>query len=169
MANLPILPEGQRWVPGYEGAYSAHPNGKVFSWKGKGGAREIGGVGRHGRVSVCLSMGGKRWQAARSAVILTAFVGPRPTIPGKMVDACHNNGDCTDDRLENLRWDTRQANILDAVRHNIKNISWKILPAQRDQIVSLYARGGSTQAEIAAIYGVSQATVSHITTGVTHT
>lgn len=56
-------------------------------------------------------LGGK-WIDGHVAV-LTTFVGPRP--PG--MEACHNNGDGLDNRLENLRWDTRSANILDKIRH----------------------------------------------------
>ena len=43
--------------------------------------------------------------------VLKAFVGPCP--PG--MEACHNNDVRQDNRLENLRWDTRSANHIDAV------------------------------------------------------
>ena len=42
-------------------------------------------------------------------VILTSFTGPCPA--GK--EACHNNGNPADNRIANLRWDTRQANRRD--------------------------------------------------------
>jgi hypothetical protein len=41
------------------------------------------------------------------------FVGPAP----EGMEGCHYNGDPTDNRLENLRWDTRKANVADAIRH----------------------------------------------------
>lgn len=44
---------------------------------------------------------------------MEAFVGPCP----EGMEVCHNNGDCTDNRLENLRYDTKSANMLDRVRH----------------------------------------------------
>jgi hypothetical protein len=44
---------------------------------------------------------------------LEAFVGPCP--PG--MEGCHNNGDGLDNRLSNLRWDTKSANSRDSVRH----------------------------------------------------
>lgn len=46
-------------------------------------------------------------------VVLTAFVGPCPD----GMEGCHNNGNPTDNRLENLRWGTRSENSRDTVRH----------------------------------------------------
>ncbi|MGO1563156.1 MAG: HNH endonuclease signature motif containing protein [Actinomycetaceae bacterium] len=46
-------------------------------------------------------------------LVLEAFIGPCP----EGMEACHNNGNRTDNRLENLRWDTRLANAHDAIRH----------------------------------------------------
>jgi len=45
-------------------------------------------------------------------LVLTVFHGPPP--PG--LEACHINGDTSDNRIENLMWDTHAANISDAVR-----------------------------------------------------
>ncbi len=45
--------------------------------------------------------------------VLLAFVGPCP----EGMEACHNNGDPLDNRVENLRWDTRSNNTLDKVAH----------------------------------------------------
>jgi len=39
-------------------------------------------------------------------LVLEVFVGPRP----EGTVACHNNGDGYDNRVRNLRWDTRKAN-----------------------------------------------------------
>lgn len=47
------------------------------------------------------------------ALVLEAFVGPRPD----GFHGCHNDGDPTNNRLVNLRWDTPSANRLDSVRH----------------------------------------------------
>lgn len=46
-------------------------------------------------------------------LVLEAFVGPCP--PG--MECCHLDDDGYNNRLENLRWDTRSANQLDAVRN----------------------------------------------------
>jgi len=46
-------------------------------------------------------------------LVLLAFVGPKP----KGLVGCHNDGDVTNNKSSNLRWDTYTSNSLDAVRH----------------------------------------------------
>jgi len=58
-------------------------------------------------------------------LVLEAFVGPRPP----KYDSCHGSGGTLDDRLENLRWDTRKENIIDQIRHgNHANTNKKRCP-----------------------------------------
>lgn len=47
-------------------------------------------------------------------LVLEAFHGPRPS-PDH--DSCHNDGNAKNNRASNLRWDTRQANADDRIRH----------------------------------------------------
>ena len=47
-------------------------------------------------------------------LVLTAFVGPRPT---PKLQACHRNGNPADNRLSNLRWDTPLSNAADQRAH----------------------------------------------------
>lgn len=70
-------------------------------------------INRHGYVYVKLinSDGAKRRTVHR--IILETFVGPCPE--GK--EACHGNGIRHDNRLANLRWDSRQENSKDKIRH----------------------------------------------------
>lgn len=75
-------------------------------------------VGRLGYLAVCLYTA-ERGQKPRHKnypvhrLVLQTFVGPRPQ--GHW--CCHNNGKATDNRLENLRWDTPKGNSSDAKRH----------------------------------------------------
>lgn len=46
-------------------------------------------------------------------LVLTAFVGPCPL----GMECCHGDGDRANNRLTNLRWDTRSANQQDTLRH----------------------------------------------------
>ena len=112
-------------VPGYEGLYEVSDQGRVRSLdrditqKSRWGTwftlRKKGKLLRPGRMpqghqSVAL---GRRNSQCVHKLVLMAFVGPAPD----RHECCHNNGDPSDNRLENLRWGTRRENILDAVKH----------------------------------------------------
>lgn len=62
---------------------------------------------------VGLVVDGKQQIAAVHRLVAAAFLGPRP----EGVEVCHNNGDPSDNRLVNLRYDTPSANNYDQVRH----------------------------------------------------
>jgi len=68
---------------------------------------------RNGYPSVALSQGGVVTKLYVHRLVLLAFWGQ--PLPGE--EACHNNGDRTDNRLENLRWDRHGSNMDDAVAH----------------------------------------------------
>ena len=116
----------ERWapVPGWDG-YEVSDQGRIRSLdrivQRKDGSRQIvrGRMlaatreKRDGRSRVRLHREGCNVQQRVHRLVLEAFVGPAPV---GMI-ACHNNGDASDDRLSNLRWDTRSANELDKVRH----------------------------------------------------
>ena len=124
LANADLIVQAaEMWlpVPGYEGRYEISDRGNARSldrvvadgrdYKGKlivgsfdtDGYRQIGLRASNGTR--------KTWRI--HALVLLAFVGPRP----EGYFACHNNGDNTDNRLSNLRWDTAAANAADAIAH----------------------------------------------------
>lgn len=111
----------ERWlpVPGYEGMYSVSDQGRVRSLDRTVNGRSLRGQLRkptcdpRGRRVVSLSRDGKSRYFFVHRIVLEAFVGPRP--PG--MECCHFNDDRSDNRLENLRWDTSSSNRLDAVRN----------------------------------------------------
>lgn len=117
----------ERWVPvvGHEGSYEVSDHGRVRSLdrvtKGKDGAiRPFRGKllkqrpQRWGHLKVVLYQGnGQKRQRYVHQLVLEAFVGTRPA--GAIT--CHNNGDPSDNRVENLRWDTHSGNTVDRVRH----------------------------------------------------
>lgn len=49
-------------------------------------------------------------------LVLEAFVGPRPD----GMECCHGDGDPANNCLNNLRWDTRSANVLDDYKHGVR-------------------------------------------------
>jgi hypothetical protein len=60
-----------------------------------------------------LSVDYRNFKLLVARLVLGGFVGPCP--PGQ--EACHENGDRSDNRLTNLRWDTPSNNNLDKHRH----------------------------------------------------
>lgn len=46
-------------------------------------------------------------------LVLEAFVGPCPI----GMEACHNDGDTSNNQVDNLRWDTRSSNHMDKEKH----------------------------------------------------
>jgi hypothetical protein len=118
---------GEHWlpIPGYEGLYAVSDLGRIRSLdrvitrRTDGRTQKVKGrvlrLSRSvkGRPIVILSASGQSRTRPVHRLVLLAFVGPCP--PG--LEACHNNGDRTDNRLSNLRFDTHSANILDRQRH----------------------------------------------------
>lgn len=113
---VPNLP-GETWRPvlNYEGVYDVSNLGRV---------RRLNKVEhpihvlkpQHdtaGRIVVHLNKNGKRRPLQASVLVLEAFVSPRPA----GLYALHNDGVATNNNLENLRWDTPQANVDDMMRH----------------------------------------------------
>lgn len=109
-----ISPE--RWlpVPGYEGLYEVSDEGRVRSSRRRGNLLSPKVTDR-GHLTVTLSRGGMRSIRRVHRMVLEAFVGPCPD----GLEGCHGNGVPNDNRLANLRWDTRSNNSLDAVMHGV--------------------------------------------------
>jgi hypothetical protein len=112
----------ERWraVPGFDGYYEVSDHGRVRSVERvvKGGTQRIRARIRKQSLSsgypkVTLLREGRSSSVRIHVLVLSAFVGPRPV--GAF--ACHDDGDRTNNRLDNLRWDTPTSNSLDTVRH----------------------------------------------------
>lgn len=98
-------------IPGYEGRYQVTKGGLVRSrWKG---GRNLRPSYAQGYRQVVLHFCGTKQTFKVSALVLLAYVGPCP--PG--MEICHGNGIRRDDRLANLRYDTRQSNRQDREWH----------------------------------------------------
>lgn len=117
-----MVNEVWRPIPGYEGCYEASDLGRIrslprtvrfgnYQRRIKGRTRKPVNLGPY--LAVNLSVDGKAKMRTVHQLVLEAFIGPRPH--GQ--EACHNNGDPHDNRLENLRWDTKSANSYDALQH----------------------------------------------------
>jgi hypothetical protein len=116
----------ERWLPvvGYEGEYEVSDLGRVRSFSrmvyaGRGWERLQAGrllkarTDHRGRPTVGLCRNGKQHRRPLHHLVLEAFVGLRP--PG--MECCHYDDDPLNNKLENLRWDTKSANMRDQVRN----------------------------------------------------
>lgn len=110
----------KRPIPGYKGVYSITDDGRVWSEERIDNRGHRRG-GHWMRLSLqggpylrlTLRVEGLSVQKFVHQLVLETFVGPCP----EGMECCHNNGDPTDNRLANLRWDTPSANQRDAVKH----------------------------------------------------
>ena len=91
--------------------------------------------------------------------VLFAFVGPPPA----GTECCHNNGDPADNRLANLRWDTRKSNAADRKRHG-RETQMKVSDAAVAMMRELATQGYSPTF-LAKVFGLSAGNVSCILTG----
>lgn len=108
-------------VPGFEGIYDVSDLGNIRSLDrvNRRGARLRGKDLRlipandRGYRKVVLYDGPTRKQALVHRLVLEAFVGPCPD----GLEACHGDGNTTNNELANLRWDSSSANNFDIVEH----------------------------------------------------
>jgi len=114
---------------------------------------------RRGYLRVGLTRNGKLHWRSVHRLVLEAFVGACP--PG--LEACHYDGNRLNNRLDNLRWDTPEANIQDKHRHDrvvrgSRSGRAKLTEGDIPVVRQLRAEGAS-YGEIAAAYGLTRATV----------
>ena len=109
----------ERPIPSHPG-YAATSDGRIISLEritSHGHHRKCGIMKpyrlRGGHLRVTVHKQGVHFGKLVHRLVLEAYVGPCP----EGMEACHNNGDPRDNRIENLRWDTRSANHLDAAKH----------------------------------------------------
>ena len=116
-----------QWLPvvGWEGIYEVSDQGEVrsvsrtvLSKDGRSWALSSNAMTPYidpktGYRSLRLTTNGRRVTKRIHVIVLEAFRGSRPT--GFV--SCHNDGDPSNNRVDNLRWDSQSENLNDAVRH----------------------------------------------------
>ena len=93
-------------IPGYEGRYDIHPDGRVWSHHGKGKFRKNSINCRSGYVTIGLTKNQVTKGFLVHRLLAIAYI-PNPEGKG-FVD--HIDHDRTNNSLDNLRWLTRQEN-----------------------------------------------------------
>ncbi|QDF19244.1 hypothetical protein SEA_STICKYNOTE_47 [Corynebacterium phage Stickynote] len=101
--------EEWRDIEGHEGLYQVSNTGMVKSLRSGNILKENSVECGHQRINLGRRENGL-WV---HRLVLEAFVGPCPP----WMECCHNNGDPSDNRVENLRWDTKKSNMADRRKH----------------------------------------------------
>lgn len=175
MSNAePASPIEYRDIPGFPG-YRVGDDGSVWSRRPRNGKgawpqahRRLRPVRHRTKLVVVLTLPPERYTRSVHRLVLEAFVGPRP--PG--MEACHWNGDPTDNRLSNLRWDTHLSNVADAIRHGTQptpppprlgeaHLSAK-LDAERVREVRRLGGSGMSISALARMFAVSRPSIRAI-------
>lgn len=157
-------------IVGYEGLYEVSSTGRVRTvprtiwFRGRWG--KIVGRNKPGQILRQQPHAGGYWTIMLVKnlkftlrlvhhLVLEAFVGPRP----KNMECCHGNGNKKDNKLENLRWDTRSNNNRDRRLHGKQT---KLCLEQIIEIRKLYAAGQYSQQKLGEMFNVSQSMIGAI-------
>ena len=104
----------------------------------------------HGYLSINLGMGSGGLQISLHRLILGTFVGPCPD----GMEGCHNDGNKKNNRLDNLRWDTRKSNAIDRVKHGVSHGEKNPASKLTDYAVRLIRTSNMPDTHWAAKFGV---------------
>lgn len=165
-------------VPGYGGYYEAsslgrvrsidrivvkrHRSGKLIQQRYAGRLLKPCKTDELGHMVVHLGIDGKKMNVSVHRMVLLAFVGE----PCDGQEACHNNGNASDNRLANLRWDTHEANNGDRINHGTYALGEDHVMAKltEQQVREIKASGMHYEA-VSARYGISRSQAYRICTG----
>jgi len=157
--------EEWRDIKGYEGLYQVSNLGRVRSRYVKG-SHDIGETWRlvvtsrdgSGYLRATLCRDGKRFDFRVHNLVSEAFFGPCPS----GMEVCHNDSDKANNRVENLRYDTRRANMIDRYWHGALNT--KLTP-DNVRAIREARRSGQTTRSLAKEYGLRKETINRIVSG----
>ena len=164
------MKESWRHIVGYENLYMVSDQGRVRSLIRKIGNAHRGGkvlkpipVGKWGHLKVGLSRAGECHYALVHRLVLEAFVGPCP----HGMESCHfPDSDPSNNRLNNLRWDTPTANHLDAIKHGTLRTGTDHEWTRYDySAIYRLHNDGCSRREIAAITGISRSHLGKVLNG----
>ena len=155
--------------------YLVGSDGSVWSFWSKGGRGREPAIGstprrlkpdvrRYGHQYITLKTPEGQSRRQVHHLVLEAFVGPAPA--GH--EACHGNGDASDNALSNLRWGTHAENMADRSKHGTltgekhgrAKLTHDLVARIRDEHSS-----GVAIATLARVFGVSRSQVGRVVRG----
>lgn len=157
-------------MAGYEGRYEVSDLGRVRRTFSSAQYEAFGGLApppdRFGYVRANLKgSDGRLRRVSFHVAVLEAFVGPRPA----GCDASHLNGDRTDNRLQNLRWETSSENHRRKLEHGtlVHGEAHKCAKLKSEQVADIKKRvaDGEKKVSLARQYGVSNTLICNIVKG----
>jgi hypothetical protein len=156
-------------VSGYD-YYWVTSQGRVFSTsnhRGRGIIEITQTPSKDGYPRVTLYRKGKSRVHSVHCLVLDGFIGPRP----KGMHACHNDGTRDNNRLDNLRWDTRVANEKDKIAHGTakrgEERSHSKLNDESVREIRLLRRKGMNKTQLGKKFGVSGNAIKKVLQGKT--
>lgn len=171
MANLLLSEHIRKDIPGFEGSYYATTDGNIFSYDKKW-IRSRGGIHIHkggklelsrsrGYLRVNLQVNKKQKHFLAHRIIAKTFI-PNPE---NKPEVNHLDGNKDNNAYTNLEWATKKENMQHAFDTGIKNSMKgerhgcsKLIEHQVLEIL----KSKEPQTKLSKIYGVSDATISHI-------
>jgi len=162
-------------ITGFGGCYRVGDDGSVWTCKIPIGYRQWGPSehwrplmpqNKGGYLSVNLSLDGKLYYRAVSALVLEAFIGPRPD----GAEACHfPDHSPLNNRLDNLRWGSKVENMGDKDRlgRQPRDATHPNTKVTAEQIVAIReaVAAGEWQRHVAKRFGVTCVCVNRAVTG----
>lgn len=121
-----------------------------------------------GYAVIALSHDGRQKLFKVARLVLLAFVGPPPT--GSI--ACHRFGDRSDDRLINLKWDTRAGNAADRRSRGTHAVGErsgknKLTEAQAREILTRVFEHQESYRALATEFGITKNAIGFLVRGIT--
>lgn len=160
-----IAVDGEKWRPvvGWERYYRVSNYGRVYSLHQTG--RLVTGMPMDGGYRVLkLRDKERRGHVAVHCLVLEAFKGPRPS---QSHEGCHNDGSPSNNHIDNLRWDTAEANQADRIRHGTSLRGTAIEHVLTPELVREIRTTGRTDAYWMRRLKVTRTTIHNARTGKT--
>jgi tRNA(Phe) wybutosine-synthesizing methylase Tyw3 len=163
-----------RPVPGFDGYYADRDGNLYSDWVRKGPRGFIQPEYRHqlkpaanghGYLHTSIKSNGRKVWIEIHRIVALVFLGP---VPADM-EVYHNNGIRADNRVENLRYDTRAGNNRDKIGHGTmvcgEQIHTAVLTEGQVRKIKCRLCEGATLRELAEEYGVNESTIRAIKKG----